>query len=315
MYQYVKYVKVGEGHFRELVESHKNQIFIEYVGEQLLLFILVCVAVGIWLITRLIKKKTREKRIAALEEVVVSFGANINTYVSFFTLEHEYQALVRKIEKEILGILGEKIILRHLDTLLTKRKQLLYIDDYGLEIRDKWDKELSYFAVNVLFPNLETEYYKLPIFFEFVALSTDPRDKVLLEAWCEFTDEFLRIREADRKQEVSILYDPNMSGLDYEQYVADLLDEHGWSAQVTAASGDYGADVIATKDDVKAAIQCKFYSGSVGNQSVQEAYAGKGFYDCDLAVVVSNSTFTPSAKQAANKLNVILMHHDELSKL
>ena len=75
---------------------------------------------------------------------------------------------------------------------------------------------------------------------------------------------------------------------------------------VTKSSGDQGIDVIAYNENVKYGIQCKYYSYPVGNQAVQQAYAGAKFYDCNIAVVMTNSTFTEPAKELAKKLGVQL---------
>ena len=67
-----------------------------------------------------------------------------------------------------------------------------------------------------------------------------------------------------------------------------------------------------TDGEVRVAIQCKKYGSPVGNKSVQEAYSAKAFYECDHAAVVTNSTFTKSARQAADSMGVLLLHHEEL---
>lgn len=103
--------------------------------------------------------------------------------------------------------------------------------------------------------------------------------------------------------------------LEYEKYITNQLKEMGFNARTTKASGDQGADVIAKKDGVSFAIQCKMYTGSVGNKAVQEANAGRDFYKCDYGVVVSNAQFTKSAKQAANACNIILLNDAQLDKL
>ena len=67
-----------------------------------------------------------------------------------------------------------------------------------------------------------------------------------------------------------------MDGLDFEYYCADLLAENGFvDVQVTRSSGDYGIDILAEKEGVTYAIQCKRYTGLVGVKAVQEAYAGR----------------------------------------
>lgn len=53
----------------------------------------------------------------------------------------------------------------------------------------------------------------------------------------------------------------------------------------------------------------------VGNNAVQEAFAGKSFYVCHVAVVMTNSTFTDSARQLASQLGVILWDGSFISEL
>lgn len=48
---------------------------------------------------------------------------------------------------------------------------------------------------------------------------------------------------------------------------------------------------------------------------MQEAYAGAEFYGCDVPVVVTNSWFTPSAKELADEIGVELWDRDELNRL
>lgn len=107
----------------------------------------------------------------------------------------------------------------------------------------------------------------------------------------------------------------NMSshGLDFELFTVDLLKKNGFEeAKATQGSGDYGIDVIAKKDGISYAIQCKCYSKPVGNKAVQEAYSGKSFYDCMIAVVFTNNYFTKAAKETAQRTNVLLWDRTKL---
>ncbi len=71
-----------------------------------------------------------------------------------------------------------------------------------------------------------------------------------------------------------------MEGHDFEYFCADLLEQNGFiDVEVTKGSGDYGVDVLAEKDGVTYAVQCKRYDGPVGVKAVQEAYAGRDYYD------------------------------------
>ena len=59
-------------------------------------------------------------------------------------------------------------------------------------------------------------------------------------------------------------------------------------------------------------MQCKYYTYPVGNKAVQEAYSGAKFYDCDRSAVLTNSTFTKSARELAGKIGVDLWEHNQI---
>lgn len=108
----------------------------------------------------------------------------------------------------------------------------------------------------------------------------------------------------------------NMSGHDFEKYCARLLSLNGFtSITVTKDSGDQGIDIIAYKKDTKYGIQCKLYSNHVGNSAVQEAYAGKDFYKCQIGAVLTNNDFTESAKELADSLGILLWDGNYLYQL
>lgn len=107
-----------------------------------------------------------------------------------------------------------------------------------------------------------------------------------------------------------------MDGHEFEQYCADLLTRNGFTrVEVTKASGDFGIDVLAEKDGVTYAIQCKYYTDKVGNHAVQEAFAGKEYYDRMIAVVMTNSTFTPAAIETARQTHVLLWDGNVLDQM
>ncbi|MDE7321521.1 MAG: restriction endonuclease [Lachnospiraceae bacterium] len=107
-----------------------------------------------------------------------------------------------------------------------------------------------------------------------------------------------------------------MDGFDFEYYCADLLADNGFvDVQVTRSSGDYGIDILAEKDGVTYAIQCKRYTGLVGVKAVQEAYAGRDYYDRMVGAVLTNQYFTKPAVQAARKLKILLWDRDYLQAM
>ena len=115
-----------------------------------------------------------------------------------------------------------------------------------------------------------------------------------------------QFRASARRRELD-----TMDGFDFEYYCADLLAADGFvDVKVTRSSGDYGVDILAEKDGVTYAIQCKRYSGLVGIKAVQEAYAGRDYYDRMVGAVLTNQYFTKPAVQAARKLKILLWDRD-----
>lgn len=108
----------------------------------------------------------------------------------------------------------------------------------------------------------------------------------------------------------------DMEGVEFENYCAELLEAKGFeNVETTPPSHDYGIDIIADKDGISYAIQCKCYSDSIGIRAIQEAYAGKDYYDSMVAVVMTNQNFTKNAVEFAKKLNVVLWDGDYVMSL
>ncbi len=99
----------------------------------------------------------------------------------------------------------------------------------------------------------------------------------------------------------------DMEGHEFERFCANLLKQKGFvDVEVTKGSGDYGVDILAEKDGVTYAIQCKRYTTPVGVKAVQEAYAGRDYYDRMVGAVMTNQYFTTPAVEAAKKLKILL---------
>lgn len=107
-----------------------------------------------------------------------------------------------------------------------------------------------------------------------------------------------------------------MEGHEFERFCADLLKRHGFQeVEVTKGSGDFGVDVLAEKDGVTYAVQCKRYDASVGVKAVQEACAGREYYDRMVGAVMTNQYFTQPAVDAAKKLKILLWDRGYLESM
>lgn len=107
-----------------------------------------------------------------------------------------------------------------------------------------------------------------------------------------------------------------MEGHDFEYYCADLLKANGFvEAEVTRGSGDFGADILAEKDGITYAVQCKCYDKPIGVKAVQEVYAGRDYYGRMVGVVMTNQYFTQPAVELATKLNIMLWDRGYLDSM
>lgn len=107
-----------------------------------------------------------------------------------------------------------------------------------------------------------------------------------------------------------------MEGHEFEFYCADLLRKRGFQeVEVTKGSGDYGIDILAEKEGVTYAIQCKCYGAPVGVKAIQEAYAGRDYYDRMVGAVLTNQYFTQPAVEAAKKLKILLWDRGYLESM
>ena len=61
-------------------------------------------------------------------------------------------------------------------------------------------------------------------------------------------------------------------------------------------------DILAVKDGIRYAIQCKCYASDLGNKPVQEVNTGKAIYHCQIDAVMTNRYFTQGGKEATGVL-------------
>ena len=143
---------------------------------------------------------------------------------------------------------------------------------------------------------------KKKLLFLFLCIYTLTIDLMILPFW------ILRLILKGKKFKRKIFELENVrDGYEFEEYMAGLLARNGFSnVSTTKKSGDYGVDILAEKDGYRYAVQCKLYSQPVGLTAVQEVFAGKKYYNCHVAVVATNNTFTANAIELASKTGSVL---------
>ncbi len=129
-------------------------------------------------------------------------------------------------------------------------------------------------------------------------------------------------QQSTMNQESSIWEIDQMTGREFEKYLEKLFIKLGYKVNRVGTCwydhrGDFGADLIVEKDEIKTAIQAKNYKNNnlVGINSVREVIGGLSHYNCQKAAVITNSYFTNDAKVQAGDSNVKLLNRDDLIKL
>lgn len=182
---------------------------------------------------------------------------------------------------------------KHAPTLLRNYRRSYEVNDYGAVEKDQRGPEIYRFFNSIGL-------------YDFDGLDPYCAGKAsrLTQRWCE--------RQLRKSKEASSVPD---NGQDFEHWVADKLIDNGWKAHVTKASGDDGVDVIAERQGVSVAVQCKRYKGSVGNKAVQEVYSGMKHMQLARAVVISTGKYTKSAQNLARTTGVLLLSERDVQNL
>src|SRR5262249_19852143 len=129
-----------------------------------------------------------------------------------------------------------------------------------------------------------------------------------------------QLRAADEKaEEVAALLATDlraMTGLEFEEFLERVFRLRGYrDVSRTKARGDQGVDLILGDGRERVAIQAKFSQGPVGNDAVQQVFAGMVHYHCQRCAVITNSVFTRAVAELAASTNCKLIDGEGLRRL
>lgn len=100
---------------------------------------------------------------------------------------------------------------------------------------------------------------------------------------------------------------PQMSGQQFEIFIARIFWALGYRVERIGAAGDQGVDLLVVTDEGRRiAIQCKNYKRAVGNSPVQEIYAGAAYHGAGEGWVVAPKGYTKGATELAGRLGINL---------
>jgi HJR/Mrr/RecB family endonuclease len=105
-----------------------------------------------------------------------------------------------------------------------------------------------------------------------------------------------------------------LSGEAFESRISGLLRSLGYKTEITKATEDAGGDIIALRRQKTTVVHTKHQAAEVGVEAIQKAIASRQHYEASSALVVTNSTFTPQARELASRAGVDLWDRAALTK-
>jgi HJR/Mrr/RecB family endonuclease len=104
-----------------------------------------------------------------------------------------------------------------------------------------------------------------------------------------------------------------MNGTTSELAVVDLLEMLGYDDVERIGGFDKGADIVATDEGERIAVQVKRRSSAAGISAARQLIDGKKRYGCSRGLVITNNFFTEQAIECAQSWEIELWDRKVLS--
>lgn len=102
----------------------------------------------------------------------------------------------------------------------------------------------------------------------------------------------------------------------FEDYVAKLYKNMGYSVKQTKRTGDGGKDIVATKNGQTYFVECKRYSDPINVHKMRDFVGACVLGSKDVkGIYVTTSSFTNDAKSAANRIGIQMIDGNKLMSM
>ncbi len=103
-----------------------------------------------------------------------------------------------------------------------------------------------------------------------------------------------------------------MTGIEFENFMADLFLRMGYKVEITQATGDHGIDLFLKHGSEAIAVQCKRWSQPVGEPIIRDFYGALLNSGVPNGLIVTTTTFTPQARSFKQGKPIDLIDIDRL---
>jgi len=136
----------------------------------------------------------------------------------------------------------------------------------------------------------------------------------------KYNDKWGTPQQVERWKEIEIGLSNNFASLtpyQFEEFIAELFRRMDYDAKKTRSTGDFGADVIAKKEDEIVLIEVKRYAAgnNVTPKEVRGTVGALWKYKADKAVFITTSDFTVRAREVEKEAPIELWNKKVLHQM
>lgn len=118
-------------------------------------------------------------------------------------------------------------------------------------------------------------------------------------------------RQAHLKRMATLGNMKTLSGVEFENLVADYFREQGYKVEMTPASGDTGVDIFL--NDKQYMVQCKNQRADVSQPKIRDFFGAMTYYKAERGFFITTAGFTKPAKDFASKTPIELINGEDLT--
>ncbi|MGE0825518.1 MAG: restriction endonuclease [Candidatus Binatia bacterium] len=86
-----------------------------------------------------------------------------------------------------------------------------------------------------------------------------------------------------------------MTGVEFEEFVAAMFRKEGYVVELTPGSGDHGIDLMLRKDNQLSVVQCKRWTAPIGEPVVRDFFGALMNIGAQSGYIITTSAFTSQA--------------------
>ncbi len=234
-----------------------------------------------------------------------------------FHLDDAYFAThLQDKDSDAMGVFDAPISIKFTENYILFYSNIYALDDDGKSIytHDEiyYKSSISNKKVEILTTSFTNDLDGATINDVYVILKKD-------RPW--MTDHFYDIHNLKILVDNRVAYDSinSLSGIDFEKVCKRLLENMGFEVETTKASGDGGIDLIAHNYQPMVSgryiIQCKRYTGSVGEPIIRDLYGVITSERANKGILITSGTFTKQAQTFAEDKPIELIDGIKLNFL